>query len=229
MSFLKKIIFTIKAKLYKRKLKKNLNVTFARHSGTDKKSIYEGDNYIGTNNYVQNCMLGRGSIIARDTTVQNAKMGRFSGFGPETKLIVSKHPSRDYVSTHQSFFSMHPVTEKTYVSKQMFKEESESDADGYQIIVGNDVWIGQGATLMGGITIGDGAIVAAGAVVVKDVEPYSIVGGVPAKILRYRFDREDIEWLLSYRWWDKDEDWLKENADYFKSISLLRSKVENEN
>ena len=70
--------------------------------------------------------------------------------------------------------------------------------------IGNDVWIGQGAFIKGGVSIGDGAVVAAHAVVTKDVPPYAIVGGVPAKVIKYRFDEETIGRLLKLRWWDYD-------------------------
>jgi serine acetyltransferase len=80
------------------------------------------------------------------------------------------------------------------------------------IIIGNDVWIGAKSTIMSGVKIGDGAIVAAGALVTKDVEPYSMVGGNPAKHLKYRFDDEDIQGLLEIKWWDWNEDKIKEEA-----------------
>ena len=59
----------------------------------------------------------------------------------------------------------------------------------------------------------------------KDVPPYAIVGGVPAKVIKYRFSKEDIEYLLKLRWWDKDEEWIKEHAEYFENIELLKRKV----
>jgi acetyltransferase-like isoleucine patch superfamily enzyme len=70
------------------------------------------------------------------------------------------------------------------------------------IVVGNDVWIGYGSTVLGGVTIGDGAVIAAGAVVASDVEPYCMQGGVPARKIRLRFDPDIIERLLRLRWWD---------------------------
>ena len=85
------------------------------------------------------------------------------------------------------------------------------------IIVGNDVWIGFEAVILSGVTIGDGAIIGARAVVTKDVPPYTIVGGVPAKPLRKRFDDRTIEKLLSLRWWDRDETTVK------KAIPAIRS------
>lgn len=73
-----------------------------------------------------------------------------------------------------------------------------------------------------GIRIGDGAIVAAGAVVTKDVPPYAIVGGVPAKIIRYRFNPEQIDFLQQLKWWDKDDSWkLRQHADEFANIETL--------
>jgi len=77
------------------------------------------------------------------------------------------------------------------------------------IIIGNDVWIGFEAVVMAGVTIGDGAIIGSRAVVTKDVEPYSIVGGIPAKIIRKRFSDEQIQKLLEMKWWDWDENRIK--------------------
>lgn len=85
------------------------------------------------------------------------------------------------------------------------------------IFVGNDVWIGFEAVILSGVTIGDGAIIGARAVVTKDVPPYTIVGGVPAKTIRKRFDDRTIEKLLSLRWWDRDETTVK------KAIPAIRS------
>jgi hypothetical protein len=80
------------------------------------------------------------------------------------------------------------------------------------IIIGNDVWIGAKSTIMSGVKIGHGAIVAAGAVVTKDVQPYSVVGGNPAKHIKFRFDEKQIEKLLEISWWDWEESKIKEEA-----------------
>jgi virginiamycin A acetyltransferase len=93
-----------------------------------------------------------------------------------------------------------------------------------QILVGNDVWIGDNVIMLGGVRIGDDAVVAAGAVVTKDVPPYAVVGGNPAKVIKYRFDKETIESLKRIAWWDwsseelisRREDMRGEVADFVK-------------
>ena len=88
------------------------------------------------------------------------------------------------------------------------------------ITIGNDVWIGYDAVIMSGVKIGDGAVVGTRAVVTKDVPPYTIVGGVPAKPIRSRFDDEIIDKLLALRWWDWDEDRIKRNISAIQSGDL---------
>lgn len=90
------------------------------------------------------------------------------------------------------------------------------------IIIGNDVWIGYEAVIMSGVKIGDGAIIGARAVVTKDVPPYTIVGGVPAKIIRKRFDDKTIEKLLKLKWWDWDYNKIKHNIVHIQSGDIER-------
>ncbi len=78
------------------------------------------------------------------------------------------------------------------------------------VAIGNDVWIGDNVTIMSGINIGDGAVIANGSHVVKNVDPYSVVGGNPAKLIKYRFSKEQIENLLQIRWWDWDDEKINE-------------------
>lgn len=88
------------------------------------------------------------------------------------------------------------------------------------IIIGNDVWIGYDAVILAGVTIGDGAIIGTGAVVTKDVPPYTIVGGVPAKPIRKRFSDEDIALLLELKWWDWSVDKISDSIQYIQSGNI---------
>ena len=81
--------------------------------------------------------------------------------------------------------------------------------------------------MLPGVHIGDGAVVAAGAVVTKDVSPYSIVGGVPAKEIKKRFSDEQIEKLLEIKWWEQSKEWIKSNADAFKSVDSILERINN--
>lgn len=92
------------------------------------------------------------------------------------------------------------------------------------IVVGNDVWIGYEAVIMAGVTIGDGAIIGTRAVVTKDVPPYTIVGGIPAKIIRKRFSDEIISKLLEIKWWDWEKNRIQNNIEKIKSGDIERLK-----
>lgn len=88
------------------------------------------------------------------------------------------------------------------------------------IIIGNDVWIGFEAVIMAGVHIGDGAIIGARAVVTKDVPPYTIVGGVPAREIRKRFDVATVERLQALKWWDWSEERIRQNLPHLQNVEL---------
>ncbi len=92
------------------------------------------------------------------------------------------------------------------------------------IVLGNDVWIGYEAVILSGVTIGDGAVVGARAVVTKDVPPYTIVGGVPAKLIKKRFSDDIIAKLSEIRWWDRPEDWIKNNLGAIQTGEISKLK-----
>ena len=151
-------------------------------------------------------------------------IGRYCSFGPGAR-IYNNHPM-ECVTTHP--FIDHPYFNNwenmTDINSMLKKYGSYNDNSPVEnsvirynpsVTIGNDVWIGANAIILPGINIGDGAVVAAGAVVTKDVEPYQIVGGVPAKHIRFRFDEGVIKELLRIKWWDWSEEKIKDNLELF--------------
>ena len=96
------------------------------------------------------------------------------------------------------------------------------------VIIGEKAWLCEQSTIMPGVKIGNGAIIGANSVVTKDVPPYAIVGGVPAKVIRYRYDEETIRFLLDLKWWNKDVEWLRENWELLCDIDKLKVYCKNE-
>lgn len=116
----------------------------------------------------------------------------------------------------------HPEWVSTYPFGALWREHDNVDQPRSRgnVVIGNDVWIGRGATIMSGVTIGDGAVIAARALIVKDVPSYGIVGGNPAKLIRYRFDPETIERLLAIRWWDWPEARVRKAAPLLQAPDI---------
>jgi acetyltransferase-like isoleucine patch superfamily enzyme len=109
----------------------------------------------------------------------------------------------------------------TYVNKTIFKENRFAK-DNYKVVIGNDVWIGAYVKILKDVTIGNGAVVT------KDVPPYAIVGGVPAKVIKYRFNKATIQKLLKIKWWDKDQTWIQSHAKDFENVEKFINTVQGE-
>lgn len=135
------------------------------------------------------------------------KIGKFCSIADTTIMMGGNH--------HSEWITTYPFNSIMMNEFDNIPEEAVSKGD---IIIGNDVWIGNDTKIMSGVTIGDGSIIAANAVVTKNVEPYSIVGGVPAKLIKKRFSDKVIDQLLKIRWWDWDKEKL------YDAIPILESK-----
>ena len=99
----------------------------------------------------------------------------------------------------------------TFADRQVFNEYRTVVGSKYSVHIGNDCWIGEGVFIDGGCTIADGAVVLAHAVVTKDIPSFAIVGGVPAKIIGYRYELEDIDFIQKTKWWNNTPDWFSDN------------------
>ena len=189
------------------------------------KTVFEGKNGLGSSNCIIKSSFGYGTLIGDRNFLDRIKTGRFCSIGSEIKIVSSAHPTEVFVSTHPAFYS-HRYNSLSYVCKEKFSGILMCD-DNFSVVAGNDVWIGDRVLIKGGVRIGDGAVIGMGAVVTKDVPPYAVVGGVPARIIKMRFSENQISELLSQNIWEKPIEWIEENAEKFESIdSFLKNNSE---
>ncbi len=196
-------------------------VRFTSSATITPKSTFEGANSI-LGRVVFSGNMGYGSYICDNCKIEGT-IGRFCSIAADVKVVRGTHPiTFPYATTSPIFFSVRKQTGVTFTAEERFNELLAS------ISIGNDCWIGQRVLIVGGVKIGDGAVVLAGAVVTKDVPPYSIVGGVPAKILRYRYDEETIKFLLDTKWWNLPIEWLKANSELLCDIEKLKKELKKD-
>ena len=216
---------SLKQYFWKKYICHKYKVTFYKGTIINRNSIFGGNNAIYNNTEYVNSSLGFGSYVANNSVIRGAKIGKYCSIGDNVRTGLGRHPVKDYVSTHPAFFSMNKQAGFTYVEAQKYKEHKYVDKDGkYYIEIGSDVWIGNNVMIMDGVKIGDGAVIAAGSIVTKDVYPFAIVGGIPAKIIRYRFSREQIEKINSIRWWEWDSNIVMQNVSDFADIDKFIEK-----
>ena len=202
---------------YKIKYKKHHIILDKKSRIADMNSRFEGFNRIGEKSSFRGSM-GYGSYVGRCSNI-NATIGRFTCISDRVNTVSGVHPTKGFVSVHPAFYSTKKQSGFTFVTEDCFCETLRNPIDEKtSVYIGNDVWIGCDVTIVGGVVIGDGAIVASGAVVTQDVEPYTIVGGVPAKVIRKKFSDETINFLLRFNWWEKDITWIRENHKSFQNI-----------
>lgn len=180
-------------------------------------SCLEGKNLVCDGVELVDSLLGQYSYLAKDVKITHTKIGKYTCIGPEVRVIIGQHPTSGIVSVHPAFYSTkHPIG-YSYVKEDKFEETRKVEQD-YAVVIGNDVWIGTAVKIMEGVTIADGSIIAAGAVVVKDTQPFEVVGGVPAQHIKYRFEEKERDILLQIQWWNKDSDWIQKHAEEFGDI-----------
>tara|TARA_R110002012_G_scaffold74542_3_gene188945 strand:- start:2558 stop:3265 length:708 start_codon:yes stop_codon:yes gene_type:complete len=208
-------------------LKRTRKITFQKGAFIGFSVECGGSNGFGRNSSIVASRIGFGSYIAEGARISKTIIGKYCSIGPNVNCIFGKHPSTIFVSTHPSFFALKTPVGFTYADKQYFAEFAEPHKDHYSITIGNDVWIGANVSLMDGVKIGDGAIIAANALVTKDVAPYTIVGGVPAKVIKKRFTDDEITFLLQFKWWEKSKEWIANNAPLFRNIEGFVEHLKN--
>lgn len=178
------------------------NVSLSGFSRGVQNVQFEGKNAVPDRcNFSGKIKIGYATTLGYNNLLNGTiRIGKYCQLGSDVALHATNHPISSMT---------------TYINKNLFKGDLKALKENNEIVIGNDVWIGHGAIIVGNVTVGNGAILAAGTVVTKDVAPYTIVGGVPAKEIRKRFSTNIIQEIETLQWWDKSEQELEEIKPLF--------------
>ena len=183
------------------KLVKKLQGTCIINSKIDKTSI------IGTSCNISSSQMSKYSYCGSDCQIVNTAIGAFCSISDHVFIGGAEHPV-DWVSTSPVFQNTrHSGPSKRFAKFNLPKTR--------KTIIGNDVWIGHGVTIKQGVIIGNGAVVGSNALVTKDIAPYAIVGGIPAKTIKYRFSQDVIDRLEEVQWWNLPDEEITKRIDLF--------------
>jgi virginiamycin A acetyltransferase len=199
-------------------LSRNLNWDYIDYS------CYE--NTIGTTvniaspAHINHTCIGDYSYISVNAWISHTDIGRFCSIGPNFLCGWGIHPTYG-ISTSPMFYSTMKQNGITLSSENKIEERRK-------IKIGNDVFIGANVTILDGVTIGDGAVLGAGSIVSKDIPPYAIAAGSPIQIIRYRFEKDQIDRLLKIKWWHFDKDKLEDVEKMFFLVDEFIHKYERQ-
>jgi acetyltransferase-like isoleucine patch superfamily enzyme len=152
--------------------------------------------------------IGDYTYVADNSTLWNCAVGRYCSIGPDVRIGLGLHPTKGVISTYPGFYSNRRSAPINFQVDDSVVEHKGTS-------VGNDVWIGTRAMLLDGVKVGDGAVIGAGSIVTRDVPPYCIAAGVPARKIRARFTEEQVCKLLEFAWWNRGADFCHRHAPAF--------------
>lgn len=182
-----------------------------------KNSVISKFSKVEAGSQVVNSTFEKHSFCGYNCTILNTKIGKYTSIASDVKIGLVQHPI-DWLSTSPVFYKGRDSI-KTKISEFEFNNKVTT-------IIGNDVWIGEGCFIKQGVKVGNGSIVGMGSVVTKDVEPYAIVVGNPAKLIKYRFNIEIIAKLENLKWWDLDEEVLRKKSSKVTNIDAFLAEFE---
>lgn len=220
---------------------KNSRVYFNTHGNSEVKGRFrpgESLHFLDEVNIEPYCCYINGSFLfsigafsfSRSPLPLSCKVGRYCSIGARVSVMGPDHPKSRFTSasiTYDNQFKMCTQYLHDHSEQALQQVPNREPKNGLSVTIGNDVWIGEDVTLAKGVTIGHGAILAAKATVTKDVPPYAIVGGTPAKILKYRFNSEIIARLQTLQWWDYELAHLMNNKEMDIAIEDFIDLVEH--
>tara|TARA_B100001059_G_scaffold99509_1_gene99094 strand:+ start:13020 stop:13679 length:660 start_codon:yes stop_codon:yes gene_type:complete len=164
-----------------------------------------------SNCVLNNSELGSFSYVGKNCLIQNTIIGKYCSIANNVSIGLGKHPTKHF-TTSPLFYKRNNTFKINLVDKDLeFSEYKKT-------IVENDVWIGYGAIVMDGIKISNGSIIGAGSIVTKDIPPYAIAVGIPAKIIKFRFDNNKIDKLIKSSWWDNDPYEIKKTIKHLNNL-----------
>jgi acetyltransferase-like isoleucine patch superfamily enzyme len=199
--------------------KKRFNKNISLFSSWDRSTSFSNKIYLAHGVRLNKVEVGKYTRIRHFSTIHDTEIGKFCSISRNARIGLAEHPI-NLISTNSLFYSDVPNELRSdWVRPYTFQARKK-------IQIGNDVWIGEYVSIKGGVKIGDGAIIAARAFVTKDVPPYAIVAGIPAKVVKYRFDNETIEKLLSIKWWDMEDSEIERNLDAFTITDVSSSELD---
>ncbi|MBB6235487.1 acetyltransferase-like isoleucine patch superfamily enzyme [Pedobacter sp. AK013] len=181
-------------------------ISLLKRATNNKQILDENFRVFGDTN-VTDSTIGRYSYISPNSLIHSSYIGQFCSIGPNVIIGYGDHPTK-YISSSPMFYHAGNIFNKTFAKEEHYDHHKK-------VTIKNDVWIGANCYIKNGVVIGDGAVIAAGAVVIEDVPDYAIVGGIPARILKFRFGYETINKLLEIKWWNWDDEKLQKWQPFF--------------